>query len=107
MKNFGIKIARTLKELRPGEEGVVEKVTAEGALRRRIFDMGLTPGAEVKVKKAAPFGDPLECTVRGYELLIRKSEAEQILIKVTGNREQGTGNREGLGSEIRTDRKSE
>ena len=66
--------------MRPGERGVVEKVTAEGALRRRIFDMGLTPGAEILFKRAAPFGDPLECTVRGYELLIRKSEAEKIWI---------------------------
>jgi len=95
MRNIEIKTARTLKELRPGEGGVVERVAAEGALRRRIFDMGLTPGAEVRVKKAAPLGDPLECTVRGYELLIRKSEAEQITIKVTGNREQVTGKDEG------------
>ena len=71
---------KTLREMKAGEEGVVEKVTAEGGLRRRIFDMGLTPGAAVTLKKAAPFGDPLECCVRGYSLLIRKSEAEHIQI---------------------------
>jgi len=76
----------TLNDLKPGQKGVVEKVTAEGALRRRIFDMGLTPGTEVLVRKTAPLGDPLECTVRGYGLLIRKAEAEYIVLEQVTNK---------------------
>ncbi len=71
---------KLLKDLKPGEKGVVQKITAAGGLKRRIFDMGLTPGTEVAVRKVAPFGDPMECTVRGYELSIRKAEAESIEI---------------------------
>ena len=71
---------RTLKEAKPGETVRVEKLTGEGALKRRIMDMGLTKGTEVTVRKVAPLGDPVEITVRGYELSIRKSEAENILI---------------------------
>lgn len=71
---------RTLKDTRPGETVRVEKLTGEGALKRRIMDMGLTKGTEVKVRKVAPLGDPVEITVRGYELSIRKSEAENIVV---------------------------
>ena len=74
-------MAKTLKELKVGEKAVVSGITAQGALKRRIFDMGVTPGTEVLLRKVAPLGDPLECTLRGYELSIRKSEAEHIVLK--------------------------
>lgn len=73
--------ARTLKEARTGEVVKVAKLNGEGALKRRIMDMGLTKGTEVRVRKVAPLGDPVEVTVRGYELSIRKSEAENIVIE--------------------------
>lgn len=66
-----------------GTVGTIEKVNGEGRLRRRLFDMGLTPGAELFLRKRAPLGDPLEITLRGYELTLRKSEAADVLIKVT------------------------
>ena len=68
----------TLKDVKKGETVTVDKVCGTGALRRRIMDMGLTKGVEVYVRKVAPLGDPIEVTVRGYELSIRKSEAEQV-----------------------------
>lgn len=70
----------TLKDLKPGEKGIVSYIGQEGSIRRRIMDMGLTPGASVKVIKMAPFGDPMEISIRGYELSLRKQEAENILI---------------------------
>lgn len=72
---------RTLKELKPGEECFVTKVTGEGAVRRRLFDMGVTPGAKIILRKTAPFGDPIEITLRGYQLSIRKAEAQEIMIE--------------------------
>lgn len=72
---------RSLRDLKCGEAGVVKKISLTGALKRRIMDMGITPGIEVKLRKIAPLGDPLEVVVRGYELSIRKSEAEFILLK--------------------------
>lgn len=66
-----------------GVVGNIIKVNGEGKLRRRLFDMGLTPGAEVFVRKRAPLGDPIEVTLRGYELTLRKSEADFVDIKVT------------------------
>ena len=71
---------RTLRDAKPGETVRVEKLLGEGALKRRIMDMGLTKGTEVTVRKVAPLGDPVEITVRGYELSIRKSEAENIVV---------------------------
>lgn len=71
-----------LNEFSPGERGSVFKVTGEGKLKRRLFDMGVTPGAGITMKKAAPLGDPIEVTVRGYELTLRKTEAENILMEV-------------------------
>ena len=68
----------TLKDVKKGETVTVDKVHGTGALRRRIMDMGLTKGVEVYVRKVAPLGDPIEVTVRGYELSIRKNEAEQV-----------------------------
>ena len=69
---------RTLKEVKVGETVKVVKLHGEGAVKRRIMDMGLTKGTEVHVRKVAPLGDPVEVTVRGYELSIRKADAEMI-----------------------------
>ena len=71
----------TLEDLRPGQSAVVKKLTGEGAVKRRIMDMGLTKGAELFVRKVAPLGDPLEITVRGYELSVRKADAEMIEVE--------------------------
>lgn len=75
------KATKTLKFAKTGESVRVLKVAGEGALRQRILDMGLTKGAEVTVRKVAPFGDPLEITVRGYELSLRKREAACIVVE--------------------------
>ena len=72
---------KTLKELKIGEKARVMKLHGEGAIKRRIMDMGLTKGVEVSVCKVAPLGDPREITVRGYELSIRKEDAEKIEIE--------------------------
>lgn len=71
----------TLDQLKPYERGSVVKVNGEGMLRRRLFDMGITPGASIIMKKVAPLGDPIEINVRGYELSLRKSEASQIIVE--------------------------
>ena len=65
-----------------GQEGTIVKVTGEGKIRRRLFDMGLTPGTKVYLRKKAPLGDPLEITVRGYELSLRKDEAQYCEIEM-------------------------
>ena len=65
-----------------GETGLIKRVEGEGRLRRRLFDMGVTPGASVYLRKKAPLGDPLEITIRGYELTLRKSEAELVILEV-------------------------
>ena len=70
-----------LSDLKVGEKGKVVAVRGEGAIRRRLFDMGITPGAEVYLRKKAPLGDPIEIALRGYELTLRKSEASQVEIK--------------------------
>ena len=70
-----------LSQLKIGEKGTVAAVKGEGAVRRRLFDMGITPGAEVYLRKKAPLGDPIEIALRGYELTLRKSEAELVEIK--------------------------
>ncbi len=72
---------KTLREVKCGEKAVVARLQGEGALKRRIMDMGITKDVEIFVRKVAPLGDPIEVTVRGYELSIRKSEAENILVK--------------------------
>lgn len=69
---------KTLKQARVGDTVKVVKLHGEGAVKRRIMDMGLTKGAKVHIRKVAPLGDPIEVTVRGYELSIRKSDAEMI-----------------------------
>ena len=72
---------KTLKDVKIGESAVIEKLHGEGALKRRIMDMGLTRGTQVCVRKVAPLGDPMELTVRGYELSVRKADAELIEVK--------------------------
>ena len=73
---------KKLDEFKIGETGLIKKVEGEGRLRRRLFDMGVTPGAKVYLRKKAPLGDPLEVTIRGYELTLRKSEAALVLLEV-------------------------
>ena len=72
---------KTLKDVKIGESAVIEKLHGEGALKRRIMAMGLTRGTQVYVRKVAPLGDPMELTVRGYELSVRKADAELIEVK--------------------------
>jgi len=72
---------KTLKETKCGETVTVQKISGDGPVRRRIMDMGVTKGAEIYVRKVAPLGDPVEVTIRGYELSIRKSDAENILVE--------------------------
>ena len=69
---------KLLSELQVSESGVVKRIIATGKLRRRIFDMGVTPGVTIVVKKVAPLGDPIEVTIRGYELSLRRDEASQV-----------------------------
>jgi ferrous iron transport protein A len=71
---------RTLRDAKIGETVKVKKLTGEGAVKRRIMDMGITKEIEVYVRKVAPLGDPVEVTVRGYELSLRKADAEMIEI---------------------------
>lgn len=75
-------MSKKLSEFNIGETGVIVAVTGEGRIRRRLFDMGVTPGAEVYLRKRAPLGDPVEITLRGYELTLRKNEAECVLMEV-------------------------
>lgn len=71
----------TLRELKPGQGGTVASIGSKGAIKRRLMEMGVTPGVEVQVVKVAPLGDPVEVRIRGYELSLRKEEAEQILMR--------------------------
>ncbi len=73
---------KTLDTFEIGDVGIVRRVVAEGKVKRRLFDMGITPGAEAKLRKRAPLGDPIEITVRGYELTLRKAEAACVLMEV-------------------------
>ena len=73
---------KTLDEFKIGETGLIKKVEGEGRLRRRLFDMGVTPGATVYLRKKAPLGDPLEITIRGYELSLRLNEAKLVVLEV-------------------------
>lgn len=72
---------KTLRQVKVGETVTVVKLHGEGAVKRRIMDMGLTKGVEVYIRKVAPLGDPIEVTVRGYELSLRKADAEQIEVE--------------------------
>ena len=73
---------KTLDQFKIGEEGVVRSVAGEGRVRRRLFDMGVTPGAGIILKKKAPLGDPMEISIRGYELTLRKNEALCVTMEV-------------------------
>lgn len=72
---------KTLRDVKIGETAAVKKLHGEGAIKRRIMDMGITKGAEIYVRKVAPLGDPIELTVRGYELSLRKADAEMIEVE--------------------------
>lgn len=74
-------IMRTLKEVACGQTATVKKLTGDGPVKRRIMDMGITKGVSVFVRKVAPLGDPIEVTVRGYELSLRKADAEMIEVE--------------------------
>ena len=72
---------KTLRDVKIGETVAVKKLHGEGAIKRRIMDMGITKGAEIYVRKVAPLGDPIELTVRGYDLSLRKADAEMIEVE--------------------------
>lgn len=76
-----IKKEFSLKDIKPGQVVVVIKILGEGALRKRLIDMGITPGVEIFVRKIAPLGDPIEVNLRGYELSLRKDIAKNIIVK--------------------------
>ena len=75
-------MTKLLSDFTVGESGVVSAVRGEGRVRRRLFDMGVTPGAEVVMRKKAPLGDPIEVTLRGYELTLRKVEAACVEVEI-------------------------
>lgn len=75
-------INKTLSDLKPGEKGKITKVTGEGAVHRRILDMGVIRGSEIKVERVAPLGDPIVVRIRGYRLSFRKNEAANIYVEV-------------------------
>ena len=68
----------TLKDLKPGQNGIVASISTTGSMKRRIMDMGITPGVGIRVIKTAPLGDPVEVNVRGYELSLRREETQRI-----------------------------
>ena len=72
---------KTIKDIPVGKTVKVQKLTGEGPVKRRIMDMGITKGVEIFVRKVAPLGDPVEVTVRGYELSLRKADAEMIIVE--------------------------
>ena len=73
---------KRLNEFKPKERGVVLRIEGEGRIRRRLFDMGVAPGADIELRKLAPLGDPVEVNLRGYELTLRKSEAACVVMEV-------------------------
>ena len=77
-------MVKKLSECIVGERGEVTAVRGEGRMRRRLFDMGVTPSAQVTMKKRAPLGDPIEVTLRGYELTLRKAEAACVDVEIEG-----------------------
>lgn len=76
---------KKLVDLSIGDSGTIKKVLGEGRIRRRMFDMGVTPNAQFFIRKKAPLGDPIELTIRGYELTLRKDEAELVIVEVEEN----------------------
>lgn len=79
-------MSRSLDMLSVGERGLVNRITADRALKRRFFDMGITPGTEISLKKVAPLGDPMEISIRGYDLSIRKCDARAITLSAEGKK---------------------
>ena len=77
---------KKLDELIVGETGLIKSIDGEGKIRRRLFDMGITPGASVYWRKKAPLGDPIEITIRNYELTLRKDEANLVNVDVLGGK---------------------
>lgn len=77
----------TLNDIKAGSSAIVTKIGSLGSLKRRLIDMGITPGVKITVRKVAPLGDPIEIRLRGYELSIRRSEAINIAVKKGGNNE--------------------
>ena len=75
-------MTKLLSDFTVGERGTIVKVSGEGRIRRRLFDMGITPQADVVMRKKAPLGDPIEVTVRGYELTLRKAEAACVEVEI-------------------------
>ncbi len=73
---------KRLDQLRPGQSGKVKSIDGDCKIKRRLFDMGLTPDADVLLRKVAPLGDPIEVTLRGYELSLRKAEAHAVVLEV-------------------------
>ena len=73
---------KKLTEFHYQDEGIIKIVNGEGRIRRRLFDMGVTPGAKVILRKKAPLGDPIEITLRGYELTLRKAEADYVICEI-------------------------
>ncbi|NLM62073.1 MAG: ferrous iron transport protein A [Clostridiales bacterium] len=82
-----LKLLKTLKDLKPGQFGIVTELKSKGPIKRRLIDMGVTPGAKVYVRKVAPFGDPIEINIRGYELSLRKEEASHIIVQSCSSEE--------------------
>ena len=80
-KRAGGEVVMTLREVPGGRTVKVAKLTGEGPVKRRIMDMGITKGVDIFVRKVAPLGDPVEITVRGYELSVRKADAEMIVVE--------------------------
>ena len=72
---------KTLRDVKIGKSAKVVKLNGEGAIKRRIMDMGITKGVEIMIRKVAPLGDPIEVTVRGYELSLRKADAEMVVVE--------------------------
>ena len=81
---------RTLKDAKIGERVIVKRLNGEGPIRRRIMDMGITKGVEIYIHKVAPLGDPLELTLRGYELTLRRADAELIELAEPEGKEGGS-----------------
>ncbi len=73
---------KLLSDFNAGDRGIITAVRGEGKIRRRLFDMGVTPGAELIMRKKAPLGDPIEITIRGYELTLRKAEAACVEVEI-------------------------
>ena len=79
---------KTLKEVKPGETVRVIKLNGDGVVKRRIMDMGITKGVEIYVRKVAPLGDPVEISVRGYELSLRKADADMVAVEELSTKKQ-------------------